>query len=31
MLVECPPIFLADTKIIDGYNLAAPLMYTLPN
>ena len=25
MLIECPPIFVADTKIIDGYNFASPL------
>ena len=25
MLVECPPIFVADTKIIDGYNFVTPL------
>ena len=27
MLVKFPPIFVADTKVIDGYNFAATLMF----
>ena len=27
MLVKFPPIFVADTKIIDGYNFVAPIMF----
>ena len=31
MLIGFPPIFLAPTKIIDGYNFVAPLTNLLQN
>ena len=29
MLVVFPPIFVADTKIVNGYNFVAPLIISL--